>query len=160
MRKRLSTGVYDTVPTELHRLPPLAVDVLVRLIIPLLALVVAAVLAFGCGHAPSVADATKGGQLALGFVREAADELEHVHALGTDAAIEYCRARVPADADAAARESCLRGVGFAPEQIDEHKAALAKLRDAYDAIADGLAAIDAAWPVLQDMADRAKAVRR
>lgn len=161
MRKRLSTGVFEEVPEELRSLPPLGLDVLVRIILPILAIIAACLLAFaGCAHKPTIGDATKGAQLALGFVREAAAELEDAHALGTDAAIAYCRTKVREPATEEQRTACLEGVGFSPAQIEEHRKALEQLRAAYDSIADALELVDEAWPVLQRMADRAKAVPR
>lgn len=160
MRKRLSTGVYDTVPEDLRKLPPLPIDVLVRVVLPILAVLACVLYLVGCAHAPTVGDAMKGGQLAMGFVREASAELEPVHHAGTEAAIAYCKLRLPAEYSEDEANACLAGVGFSPDQIAEHKAALEQLTKAYDSIAQGLAAIESAWPVLQRMVDRAKAVQR
>ncbi len=161
MRKRLSTGVFEEVPEELRDVPPLGLDVFVRIILPIIAIVVACLLAFaGCAHKPDVGDAVKGANLALGFVREAADELEDVHKLGTEAAVAYCRATVREPATEDQRTACLEKVGFSPAQIEQHRVALEQLRAAYDSIADALELVDDAWPILQRMVERAKAVPR
>lgn len=161
MRKRLSTGVFEEVPEELRKLPPLGLDVLVRIVLPILAIAAAILLALtSCAHKPDVGDAVKGANLAMGFVREAADELDDVHQVGTEAAIAYCRATVREPATEEQRTACLEKVGFSPAQIEEHRKALEQLRDAYDSIADALELVDTAWPILQRMAERAKAVPR
>lgn len=162
MRKRLSTGVYDAVPLEdshLRQLPPLAVDIIVRGVLPVLAIIAVLLLAFGCGHGgatPTLEHATKGVQLGLGAVRETAAYVEELHHGGTEAAIEHCRSVVPAGATAADREACLAGLGFAPAQIEERAVALLKLQQAYDQIADALELVEEAAPVLQRIIERAQ----
>lgn len=162
MRKRLDTGTYDIVPEELRGLPPVPLDAFVRVVLPILAVLVAVLLAFasGCAHKPNVGDVVDGLQLGLAFTREGVAELEPLHTGGTDAAIAYCKATVVEPATEEQRTACLRSVGFSAEQIAEHKVALEQLAAAYDSIADALQAIEDAWPVLERMADHAKAVQR
>lgn len=158
MHKRFSTGVFDSVPEELRKLPPLAVDIFQRIIVPIIVVVAMWLLAFlgGCAHQPKLGRAIEAGQLAMGVVRESTSVLEVAHHTATDAAIAYCRATVPANADAPAREDCLAKAGFSPAQIEQHIAALDKLGEAYDAIAAALELMAEADRVLTRMQERAK----
>lgn len=158
MQKRISTGVFDSVPEELRKLPPLAVDIFQRIIVPLILVVAMWLLTLlgGCAHQPDLGRAVEAGQLAMGVVRESTTVLEQAHHTATDAAIAYCRATVPPDADIAAREACLTKTGFSPAQIEQHQRALEKLGEAYDAIAAALELMAEADQVLGPMLYRAK----
>lgn len=111
----------------------------------------------GCAHGgPSFDDATKGANLAVGFVREASTTVGDIHRAGTDAAIAACRGGATPEA----RERCLTQYGFSPEQISQHEAAFVQLAAAYDALVVALDSMTEAWRVLEPMVQRAKAVPR
>lgn len=160
MRKRLSTGVFDTVPEELQRLPPLVIDILGRVVVPVIFAIGIwlAVLLGGCATMPKpdLGRAVKAGTIAMGVVRESARVLEDAHHVATDAAIAGCRATLPADADQGQREDCLARAGFSPSQIEQHQRALDKLGEAYDAIAGALELMDEAEAVLGPMLENAE----
>jgi hypothetical protein len=159
---RMNTDVFELCPPDLQRVPSLAWDVFLRLLVPLIAIVWALflVLSGGCGHRPTVDDGFKAANTALGVLRIGAEEAGPIIEAAGEIAIEVCAAKLGADSTEGERTACLEQAGFSSAQLGKANAELAKLAAAYDSIAEGLEQARAAWAELQPTLERAREVKR
>lgn len=126
----------------------------------LTAMLIAFAVAFLCALlacAPSIGKALHRADEGMAVLDVTITETADIYETAGQAAIHRCAEEIAGGTEAE-RHDCLEKQGFSPEQIAEVEAALAKLRDAYDMIADALGAIRQTLPALRTAQERAKAV--
>lgn len=118
-------------------------DVLVRVVIPIVAFAVAAVVLFGCAGKPTasvgIASSYQGLALVRLHVGQGVEDVEQAVSLSMD----HCTRAHGAGTDGQAQ--CLADLGWTLEHIDAAEAALVQVGAAYDDAADGLDSLERAW---------------
>jgi hypothetical protein len=150
----MDTGVFEPVtgyPAKAlrqQRDPNPKRDFIARLGIPIVALIVLAILVFGCGHGSSTAVQICREELAVIHVAEQTTLEKQLRA--THAVIERCRQKLGASSTPEQRQACTTDLGMSPAAAQAREAAIIEVGRAYDAIVAGLGAIERALPTLRE----------